>query len=524
MKINLPVTQKEITLADDCIILSTTDAKGQITYVNDDFIKYSGYTEEELLGKSHNIVRHPDMPSEAFDNLWSTIKSSKPWMGMVKNRCKNGDHYWVDAIVTPIIRNGSITEYQSIRTRASRENIERADSIYKSIASKKVNVTAQSFSVGIFGRLLLIFLISLLPVVVVALATSDISPLWLSIAVMASLTLAGGTIFWTIRTIRNAMEYAHGIVNNPLMQFVYTGEKDESASLMFAMKMLQKKIHAVSGRMQDSSRQLQKSSNDLGNAVGLNRKGVLHQDAESAKLVDAVNELHGTSTEVSNNVQSSTQNLDQVTAAANQGQAIVDQAVAQMDNLWQQVDESTGVISSLKSDSENIGKILDVIKGIAEQTNLLALNAAIEAARAGERGKGFAVVASEVRTLAARTQESTLHIEDMIAQLQARTHEVVSTMSNSRTLADISVKQITEAGDSLSNISEAINHIAHHNAQINRMSLEQLDFIKNVSSNVVVINDINELSVETAVELENIAREVDNHARGLLELINSLSR
>ena len=524
MKVNLPITQKEITLADDCIILSTTDAKGQITYVNDDFIKYSGFTEEELLGKSHNIVRHPDMPSDAYENLWSTIKSSKPWMGMVKNRCKNGDHYWVDAIVTPIIRNGSITEYQSIRTKASRENIDRAENIYKSITCRKVNATGQSYSLGIVGRLMLAFFISFLPVVVVAWATTDISSLWLSLAVLASLTLAGGTIFWAIRTIRSAIEHAHGIVNNPLMQFVYTGEKDESATLMFAMKMLQKKIYAVSGRMHDSSKQLQKSSNDLGNAVSINRKGVLHQDAESAKLVDAMNELHGTSTEVSNNVQSSTQNLDQVTAAASQGQTIVDQAVQQMNNLWQQVDESTDVISSLKTDSENIGKILDVIKGIAEQTNLLALNAAIEAARAGEQGKGFAVVASEVRTLAARTQESTLHIEDMIAQLQARTHEVVSTMSNSRELADASVKQITEAGSALSNISEAIKQIAHHNAQINRMSLEQLEFINNVSSNVVVINEINEQSVEAAVDLENTAKEIDEHAHGLLALINSLSR
>lgn len=524
MKVNLPVTQKEIPLADDCIILSTTDAKGQITYVNDEFIHYSGFSEEELLGKSHNIVRHPDMPSDAFDNLWSTIKSSKPWMGMVKNRCKNGDHYWVDAIVTPIVRHGKITEYQSIRTKASRENIARAESIYKSIANKTLKTAWQGLPFGIVGRLLFAFLFSLLPVAGLVWATTDISVLWLSLAVITSFALAGGSILWVTRDIRGAVEHAQSVVDNPLMQYVYTGKKDESAKLNFAMKMLQKKIHAVSGRMHDSSKHLQKSSNNLSSAVSINRKGVSHQDAESAKLVDAINELHATSTEVSNNVLSSTQNLDQVTTAANQGQATVNQAVEQMNNLWQRVDDSTGVISSLKSDSENIGKILDVIKGIAEQTNLLALNAAIEAARAGEQGKGFAVVASEVRILAARTQESTLHIEDMIAQLQARTHEVVSTMSSSRELADVSVKQITDAGSALSNISQAINQIAHHNAQINRMSLGQLDFINNVSSNVVVINDINEQSVETAVDLEKIAQEVDEHVHGLLELINSLSR
>jgi methyl-accepting chemotaxis protein len=308
------------------------------------------------------------------------------------------------------------------------------------------------------------------------------------------------------------------------MQLVYTGNKDESAKLMFAMKMLQKKIHGVSGRIHDSSKHLQKSSTTLGNAVALNRKGVSHQDSESAKLVDAMNELYATSTEVSNNVQSATENLDQVAVAASQGQAIVNQAVEQMNHLWRQVDESTDIISSLKSDSENIGKILDVIKGIAEQTNLLALNAAIEAARAGEQGRGFAVVASEVRTLAARTQESTHHIEQMIAQLQSRTHQVVSTMSSNRESADMSVKQITEAGTALSNISQSIKQIAHHNAQISQMSKGQLEFINNISNNVAVINDVNELAVETAVDLEKIAREVDGHSHGLLELINSLSR
>lgn len=524
MKINLPVTQKEIPLSDDCIILSTTDAKGQITYVNEDFVKYSGFSEEELIGKSHNVVRHPDMPPEAFENLWATIKSSKPWMGIVKNRCKSGDHYWVDAIVTPIVKNGQITEFQSIRTKASLADIERAQKIYQQISTKKINLLAPLTSMGIVGRTMSAFLLALLPIVSVVLIITEIKMLWLVLAVSGSLIIAAGLFNWATRPVRAAARYAQSIVDNPLIQRVYTARNDESARLMFAMRMLQKKIHSVSGRIHDSSKHLQKSSFDLGNAVALNRKGVSHQDSESAKLVDAMTELHATSTEVSNNVQSSSQNLDQVTADTDQGQLIVNQAIEQMNDLWQQVDDSKNVISSLEVDSENIGKILDVIKGIAEQTNLLALNAAIEAARAGEQGRGFAVVADEVRTLAARTQESTLHIEKMIAQLQARTHEVVATMGSSRELADVSVKKITEAGSALSNIAHTITQIAHHHSQINQMSKGQMEYINNVSANVAIINEINELGVETAIDLESIAEEVHDLSQGLQELISSLSK
>ena len=93
MKTNLPVTGVERDYPDDANILSTTDPKGRITYANAEFVEVSGFSEGELLGKSHNIVRHPDMPPAAFENLWSCLKSGKPWMGIVKNRVKNGDHY-----------------------------------------------------------------------------------------------------------------------------------------------------------------------------------------------------------------------------------------------------------------------------------------------------------------------------------------------------------------------------------------------------------------------------------------------
>lgn len=135
---NYPVTGHEPDFASDAIILSTTDLKGRITYCNKDFIDVSGFTENELYGKAHNIVRHPDMPPLAFADLWSNLKAGKNWMGMVKNRCKNGDHYWVNAYAMPILENGTAVEYQSVRTKPTREQIQRAERLYPKLMEERL--------------------------------------------------------------------------------------------------------------------------------------------------------------------------------------------------------------------------------------------------------------------------------------------------------------------------------------------------------------------------------------------------
>jgi aerotaxis receptor len=124
MKVNLPVTQIEQPYPKGKYLVSRTDLKGITTYANDTYVEISGFTREELLGKSHNVVRHPDMPPQAFKQLWDTIKAGRPWRGVVKNRCKNGDYYWVDGTVVPVMENDQIVGYMSVRTEASRAQIE----------------------------------------------------------------------------------------------------------------------------------------------------------------------------------------------------------------------------------------------------------------------------------------------------------------------------------------------------------------------------------------------------------------
>lgn len=148
MKKNLPVTQKEIDYPESAVFVTKTDTKGAITYASDAFVEISGFSREELLGSNHNIVRHPDMPEWAFADLWKTVKEGHPWRGYVKNRAKNGDHYWVRANVSPIINGGNVVGYISLRKKPSKAEVEGAEKLYREGAP------SAHFSIaGWFGKL-----------------------------------------------------------------------------------------------------------------------------------------------------------------------------------------------------------------------------------------------------------------------------------------------------------------------------------------------------------------------------------
>jgi methyl-accepting chemotaxis protein len=140
MKVNMPVTNQEILMKKGALLVTRTDLKGVITYANEEFIAISGFSRDELMGAAHNIIRHPDMPEAAFEDLWLTLKSLRPWNGLVKNRSKSGDHYWVDANVMPVFKNGKVHEYLSVRRAPSREKIEQAEKLYRQLNDKQATM------------------------------------------------------------------------------------------------------------------------------------------------------------------------------------------------------------------------------------------------------------------------------------------------------------------------------------------------------------------------------------------------
>ena len=212
------VTQNEYPLNDDTTLMSTTDLNSYMTHANDTFVKVSGYQLEELMGQPHNMVRHPDMPKAAFADMWYTLQQGEPWSGIVKNRRKNGDHYWVRANAVPMVRGGQVTGYMSIRTRAKAEEIAAVEPLYKALNEGRCNKRVHKglvVSKGWLGKLpamplrwrvrgVMTALFAMLAVSLVATHAS-----WAAMGVSAAVMLLGTMLFeqQIVRPVENVARH-----------------------------------------------------------------------------------------------------------------------------------------------------------------------------------------------------------------------------------------------------------------------------------------------------------------------------
>ena len=213
MRQNLPVTQRERTFPGHERLISTTDLNSKITYCNDAFVAISGFTREELIGQPHNLVRHPDMPPAVFGHMWDTIKQGKPWMGIVKNRAKNGDFYWVSAYVTPVYEHGKVAGYESVRSLPSEEQKRRADKLYARLRNGKSPVPAiETLTYDLIRSWPLI-----IATLIILAAQTALSGVWLGLLVVAVMAALASYQLYSKRAL-----IRHTLGEHPKACLLYT--------------------------------------------------------------------------------------------------------------------------------------------------------------------------------------------------------------------------------------------------------------------------------------------------------------
>ena len=423
MKINEPVTGREHDYPDGTTLVSTTDTQGRITHCNAAFVAVSGYDYDELLGQPHHLVRHPDMPPEAFKDMWATIGRGRPWSGIVKNRRKNGDHYWVQANVTPVIRDGKPVAYMSVRLKPSREQVRAAEALYAQVAAERASgrPTLRIHAGGVrrigwrdwpyrvfrlsLTQRMSIALAALVALVLLpgALGWGGAHAAWLQAGL-----LAGGAALlalWFQRSIGRRLgecaRLAAEIAGCNLTGRIDYDPRHPLGQLLRNVWLVNLNMQAIVDDVRSEVRGMTSAAAEIARgSVDLSTRNE-QQSANVQETATAMEQITSMVQQTAHTAQQVQQTSDSASEVARRGSDAVRELVATM--------------QAIESSSTRVAEVNRVVEAIAFQTNILSLNAAVEAARAGEQGRGFAVVANEVRALANRCSEAAREIQGLIA-------------------------------------------------------------------------------------------------------------
>ena len=538
-------SEHEYELRDDQNLLSRTDLQGRITYAAPGFIEASGYSLEELLGAPHNIVRHPDMPHEAFANFWETIKRGEIWTGLVKNRRKNGDYYWVRANVTPIMENGELQGYSSVRVKVSPEERAEAERIYAQIRAGKARgirlVRGQITRTGPLGRLRqlnpaslrlrlhgMVALNLLLLLACAGLSYFGYREAGESIRQLQALASDGASS----GLLADLQEQQRSLLHTQLAFLVLVGGLLLGTGSLVLRSFLRQMHEAIGFAMQIATGNLAASApripaSELGRllemlAIMRNSLGNIVTDVY--RCLDAVRPaaesiaggnsgLAARSEQQASALQQTAASMEQITATvqqnadnARQACGLANAAADEVRTTGSTVGELVSSMGRISGSSAQIAQIIQVIDGIAFQTNILALNASVGAGRAGGHGRGFAVVANEVRRLASRSAEAAHDIRGLIEEAR---QEVLT-----------GEQQVQRAASAIQRVADSVVQVNDIVGEITAASGEQAHGIEQVNQAVAQLDDVTQRNAEL---VQNSARDAADLDAQVAQLVNVIS-
>ena len=499
MRENQPVTQRERDYPDGVTLVSTTDAQGRITHCNAAFVEVSGYTYDELLGQPHNLVRHPDMPPEAFKDMWSTIGHGRPWSGVVKNRCKNGDHYWVLANVTPALENGKPVGYMSVRLKPSREQVRDAEALYARIREERSGRKTVRLHAGGVRKVgpadwpYAVFRLTLSQRFAIAMAmlyAIVALPGWLGLVGrplgwVEALLLAGGLgwfatwfHFSVARQLDECTAVAGQIAGCNLTGRIDYDPRHPLGKLVRNVWLANLNMQAIVDDVRNEVRGMTAAAKEIADGSRDLSTRTERQSADVQVTASSMEQVSASVRETADNAREVERTSESAIGLAGRG----DEALADV----------VQTMGTIEQSSRRVGEVIQVIEGIAFQTNILALNAAVESARAGEHGKGFAVVAGEVRALAQRSSAAAKEIRDLIGE----------SMSN----VSGGTQRVHAAETVIRDVVKSVHHVGELVRQISGAAVEQSKGVGEVNA---AINGIDQATQQNAALAEQASAACD---------------
>ncbi|HTJ50047.1 MAG TPA: methyl-accepting chemotaxis protein [Cyclobacteriaceae bacterium] len=461
--LEIEVLQRELKTRMDQInvacVVSESDLKGDIIYVNDLLCEVSQYTREECIGQPHSMFRHPDMPKSVFKELWATIGKGKIFRGIIKNKKKDGSPYWVDALIAPVLGpNGKPVKYIGVRYIIT-EQILKEEELRKAAEEQ--------------GKII---------DVIKAMAAGDLSQRAQSEDVLA-------------KQVNGALDNLTSVLNN-----ISQGSDVVARS----SDLLQKKTD-----------EMKRNTIEVASSIAQMAKGAQDQASRTDESSKLINHVMTSSNDMEKKANVINKAAEKGLESSNQGMKTVKVLVDNMSGIKESATETAQSISVLTKRTEEIGRTLRVITDIASQTNLLALNAAIEAARAGDAGRGFAVVAEEIRKLAEDSRKSAVEIEKIIGDVQKDTLAAGKAIETMESSVKEGNQSSMEAEAIFLEIAKSSEETFGASKEIQSATVTQKESIGSVVKNFEQIVVVSE---ETAAGTQQVASSSQQMNGGMLEI------